>query len=166
MKHILTWIAGLALAQALALSSANAGVHGHESSVDVQAAPVALIGVQGYDLVSYHQESGPVRGSGFHASTHDGVTYLFASEANQKTFAANPEKFLPAYGGYCAYGVAVGQKFAVDPLAAKIVDGKLYLNLNGEIQAQWLKDMDGFIEKADAQWAKIHRKTPAELAAK
>ncbi len=166
MQRIVKWIAGLALAQALALTAAQAATHPTDDTVDVQAAPVALIGVQGYDLVSYHKEGGPVRGSGFHTATHAGVTYLFANEANQKAFAGNPEKYLPAYGGYCAYGVAVGQKFAVDPLAAKVVDGTLYLNLNAEIQDLWLKDVPGYIDQADTQWPGIKGKTPAELSAK
>ncbi len=114
-----------------------------------------LPAVGGYDLVSYHQEKGPVRGSGFQASQHEGVTYLFANETNKAAFEANPEKYLPAYNGYCAYGVSVKQKFNTDPSIYEIIDGKLYLNLNKDIQKKWAEDISGNIEKADTNWKKI-----------
>ncbi|MCE0724459.1 MULTISPECIES: YHS domain-containing (seleno)protein [Legionella] len=122
---------------------------------------ISLVGDQGYDLVSYQQKSGPVRGSGNHVVFHHGVAYIFASKENKKTFAANPEKYLPAYGGYCAYGVAAGHKVISDPLAWKLVNGKLYLNLNKEIQNIWAKDSAGNIKKADEQWLKIKDKDPS-----
>ena len=120
----------------------------------------SLTGAGGYDLVSYHQQSGPLRGDGSFVSTYDGVDYLFASEENKQTFETDPEQYLPAYGGYCAYGVSVGKKFHVDPLAWKIVDDKLYLNLNKKVQTIWLKDIEGNISKADTQWQQI-KSTPA-----
>lgn len=122
---------------------------------------ISLVGDQGYDLVSYQQKSGPIRGSGNHVVFYQGVAYVFASTENKKTFAANPEKYLPAYGGYCAYGVAMGHKVISDPLAWKLVNGKLYLNLNREIQGIWGKDISGNIKKADEQWLKIKDKDPS-----
>lgn len=123
----------------------------------------STVGAQGYDLVSYHSESGPVKGNGNHLSTHDGVNYLFASKANKKTFDKNPEQYLPAYGGWCAYGVAVGKKFVADPTIWKVVDGKLYLNLDKKIQKIWDKDVSGNITKADVQWTTIEAKNPSDL---
>ncbi len=78
-------------------------------------------------------------------------------------FDANPEKYLPAYGGYCAMGVAMGRKFATDPEAFKIVDGKLYLNLNSSIQKVWFRDIPGNIEKANENWADIKTVNAADL---
>jgi hypothetical protein len=78
-------------------------------------------------------------------------------------FEAKPEKYMPAYGGYCAYGVAVGKKFVVDPEAWKIVDGNLYLNLDRDIQKKWLKDVPGYIKKAEANWPKIKDKPASDL---
>lgn len=92
---------------------------------------------------------------------YQGVAYIFASTENKKIFAANPEKYLPAYGGYCAYGVSVCHKVISDPLAWKIVNDKLYLNLDKQIQEIWAKDMPGNIKKADAQWIKIRDKNPS-----
>lgn len=120
-------------------------------------------GVQGYDLVSYHSESGPVRGNGHHVSEHDGVTYLFSSKENKQAFDENPQKYLPEYGGYCAYGVSVGKKFVGDPQVWKLVDGKLYLNLDENIQKEWEKDIPGRIAMADKEWPKIKDASPASL---
>jgi len=123
----------------------------------------SITGVQGYDLVSYQNSKRPIRGNGHFLAVHDGVTYLFANEANREAFDGNPQKYLPAYGGYCAFGVSVGKKFVGDPEVWRLVDGKLYLNLDENIQDQWLKDVPGRIKTADANWQKIKDKAPGEL---
>ena len=123
----------------------------------------ATVAVSGFDVVSYQTEQGPTRGSGWFVSEYAGEIYLFANEKNKERFDKNPERYLPAYGGYCAYGVAIGKKFYTDPEAWRIVDGKLYLNLDADIQNKWLKDIPGYIKKADANWPKIKDKTPSEL---
>ena len=87
----------------------------------------------------------------------------FANSDNLKAFEANPNKYVPSYGGWCAFGVSVGKKFVSDPEAWKIVDGTLYLNLDKNIQADWLKDVPGRIESANANWTKIANKSPEEL---
>lgn len=120
-------------------------------------------GVLGYDLVSYHTEGKPVRGDGNNLVVVDGVTYLFANEENKNTFEKDPQKYLPAYGGYCAYGVSVGKKFVGDPEAWKIVDGTLYLNLDKNIQKIWFEDIPGNIVKAEQNWPQIKDKDPSEL---
>lgn len=123
----------------------------------------STVGAQGYDLVSYQQDSGPTKGNGNHLSNHDGVNYLFANKSNKKAFDKNPEKYLPAYGGWCAYGVSVGKKFVADPTVWKVVDGKLYLNLDKKIQKIWNKDISGNITKADVKWTTIEAKDPSDL---
>ena len=120
-------------------------------------------GVNGYDLVSYHTSKRPVRGNGHFVSVHDGVAYLFSSEENQAQFDRNPDKYVPAYGGYCAFGVSVGKKFIGDPEVWRIVNGRLYLNLDANIQDQWLKDVPGRIKTADAKWEEIINKDPSKL---
>ena len=122
-----------------------------------------LLGVQGYDLVAYHTAGKPVRGNGHNVSEHAGVTYQFSSAENRKAFEANPAKYLPAYGGYCAYGVAVGKKFNGDPEVWKVVDGKLYLNLDKTIQGKWNEDISGNITIANENWGDIQHKSPSEL---
>lgn len=120
-------------------------------------------GVLGYDLVSYHTDGKPVRGDGNNLVVVDGVTYLFANEANKKAFEKDPEKYLPAFGGFCAFGVSVGKKFVGDPEVWKIVDGKLYLNLDRNIQKMWFEDIPGNIVKANQNWPQIKDKSPDQL---
>ena len=120
-------------------------------------------GISGYDAVAYFTEGKPTRGNGHHVTVFDGVTYLFASEENKKTFEANPKKYIPAYGGYCAFGVTEEKKFVADPEAWKIVDGKLYLNLDKDVQAEWGKDVSGNIRKADGIWPGIKDTPPSDL---
>jgi len=120
-------------------------------------------GVSGYDVVSYQTGEKPLRGNGNHIAVHEGVTYLFINEENRKRFERNPTKYVPAYGGYCAYGVAVGKKFIGDPDVWRVVRGRLYLNLDAKIQEQWAKDVPGHIKKADASWTEIRGADPASL---
>lgn len=125
--------------------------------------PHSAPAVQGYDVVSYQVNKRPVRGTGNFTATHDGAVYLFSTLENRDTFNANPEKYVPAYNGYCAFGVARGKKFVADPEVYRIVDGRLYLNLDANIQDLWFKDVPGEIALADEQWPRIKDKDPASL---
>ena len=120
-------------------------------------------GISGYDPVAYFTEGVPQRGSGYHVANYKGVTYAFATGEHKDMFEANPEKYVPAYGGWCAYGVAVGKKFVADPEVWKIVKGKLYLNLDRNIQAKWNQDIPGHIKTADSNWIDIKDKAPSDL---
>lgn len=119
--------------------------------------------VQGYDVVSYQTGKRPIRGNGHYVATHDGATYLFSSKENLEKFNDQPAKYTPAYNGYCAFGVSVGKKFVGDPEVWRVVDGKLYLNLDSTIQDDWLKDVPGRIKSADNKWNKIRNIDPASL---
>ena len=121
------------------------------------------VAVQGYDVVGYFTDNKPVKGNGDHVVFRDGLTYLFANDEHKKMFEANPDKYLPQYGGWCALGTALGKKVASDPLAWKIVDGKLYLNLNENVQKIWQKDITGYVKKADTNWQQIQDKDPSTL---
>ena len=117
----------------------------------------------GYDPVSYFTQGEPMRGNGYHTATHNGGTYLFASKENKEKFISNPEKYAPQFGGYCAYGVAVGKKFYSDPTIWKVVNGKLYLNLDKNIQKKWNSNMKVHIAKAHSNWRDIAHKHASEL---
>ncbi len=123
-------------------------------------APLAL---HGYDPVAFFANGKPTLGDAKYAAAHDGAAYYFASEANLAAFEADPARYLPQYGGYCAYGVSVGKKFDGDPRFWKIVDSKLYVNLNADIAAKFNEDVAGAIKEANVNWRTIETKAPAEL---
>jgi YHS domain-containing protein len=133
------------------------------SALSMAAEPNSVVGVGGYDLVSYHTGKKPLQGNGNHVVQHNGVNYLFSSKENVEKFKANKEKFLPAYGGYCAFGASVGKKFIADPTVWEIVDGRLYMNLDNSIKTLWIKDIPGNIKKADKNWIKIKDVAAADL---
>lgn len=115
------------------------------------------LAVQGYDVVAYFTQDKPVKGQSSFQYEHDGGTYYFSSGANRDVFASDPEKYVPAYGGYCAYGLAQGSKVPIEPDKFTIVDGKLYLNFNAPVQSTWEKDIPGYITKADKNWTTVGR---------
>jgi YHS domain-containing protein len=123
----------------------------------------STVGVGGYDVVAYHTQNKALRGTGFHAARYEGVTYLFASKANHDTFLANPGRYLPEFGGYCAFGASVGKKIYADPTVWKLVDGKLYLNVDSKIQKKFEGDLRGNLDKAYANWPKLKGNTPVGL---
>ena len=116
----------------------------------------------GYDPVTYFAEGGadPQAGSTAIETTLAGVTYRFVSEANRERFRAEPERFLPAYGGWCAWAMADGDKVAIDPESFLIEDGRLLLFYDGfwgDTRAQWL-DAGGstaLAPRADEAWSAI-----------
>lgn len=123
-------------------------------------APLAL---HGYDPVAYFTQGRPVRGEDGLAYVHDGAAYRFSSEEHRAAFEADPARYLPAYGGFCAYGVAVGKKFDGDPHFWRIEDDRLYLNLNREINETFLEDVDGNIAQADDNWVEIEHTAARDL---
>lgn len=165
MMHTHPFLRGSLLVLVLALATVG-GVVAQNPEVNTsagltaQGAPLAL---RGYDPVSYFEEGEPRPGTAEHSAVHEGVTYRFASNKSLRAFEADPDRYLPEYGGFCAYGVSVGAKFDGDPQVWKIVDGKLYLNLNPEIQKAWNQDVSGAIRTADGHWPKIRRAAPESL---
>ena len=114
-------------------------------------------GLDGFDPVSYFSDSKPVKGEASISALHQGETYQFSSTQNRDTFAANPERYLPQYGGHCAWAIAQGKLAPGNASVFKVVDGKLYLNVNPDVAARWEKDVPGFIRAADQQWPKIKK---------
>ncbi len=126
----------------------------------VHSCAVDNIAVGGYDLVSYHQDDGPVSGSAEFAEKHGTLTYLFSSAANRDTFRADPEQYLPTYQGWCAATMAMGRLACPDYTNFKIEDGRLLLfELAGFTNGRSLWDSDprGFRDRADANFKKLVR---------
>lgn len=115
--------------------------------------------IDGYDPVAYFEEQRPVKGRSEFRTEFRGSIFQFTSAVHREAFAADPEKFSPQYGGYCAYGTAKGYKAKIDPEAFTVVQGKLYLNYSDAVQTRWLSDIPGYIEKADANWPEVQKQT-------
>lgn len=111
------------------------------------------IAIDGHDPVAYFTLDKAAPGDAEITATHKGATYRFVSLDNKALFEADPERYAPQYGGYCAYGASQGYNAPVEADKFTIVDGKLYLNYNGRVQSTWRKDTAGFIDKADAYWS-------------
>jgi YHS domain-containing protein len=118
----------------------------------------AGLGAKGYDVVAYFTKGKPVQGSAKHESVYGGVTWRFANADHREMFESNPEKYAPQYGGFCSWGAANGKLFDVDPANGwTIVDGKLYLNFNADLNKTFTKDAAKFIPKADQNWQSLNR---------
>ncbi|HEC73938.1 MAG TPA: YHS domain-containing protein [Methylophaga aminisulfidivorans] len=113
------------------------------------------LAIQGYDPVAYFTKAAPTKGSSEYTATYKNAIYYFSSEKNRDLFRADPTKYAPQYGGFCAFGVTKGRKFDTDPMAWRVVDGKLYLNLNKDVQKVWVEDIPGFITNANDTWPTI-----------
>ncbi len=115
------------------------------------------LALDGYDPVSYFN-GGPTEGKKQFALTHKSITYYFSSAANRSAFVASPDKFEPAYGGWCAYAMGEsGEKVKVDPETYKIIAGKLYLFYNfwgNNTLEDWNKNETKLKASADQQWKK------------
>lgn len=121
------------------------------------------LAVKGYDVVAYFKAGAPTLGKAEFTAAYDGATYRFADAADRDAFRTDPARYAPQYGGFCAMGTAIGRKLDGDPTAWRIVDGKLYLNVDKNVQATWLKDVPGNLVKANANWPQIKDKAPKDL---
>ena len=155
MNAFKSLLSGVALSVALATSAMAAGVELNASSTG--------LAMQGYDPVAYFTDGAPAKGSYKITTVFNDATYRFATEEHKAQFEANPEAYLPAYGGYCAFGTAMGFKFDGDPEYWKIVDNKLYLNLSKDIQTRWDGNIPGFVQDANGHWENIADVEPAAL---
>jgi len=113
------------------------------------------LAIQGYDPVSYFTASQPQIGNANYTATYKGAIYRFATEEHRDTFKKQPSKYAPQFGGFCAMGVALEKKLTTDPLAWKIVDEKLYLNLNSAVQKKWLTNVPEYVDTAHENWGDI-----------
>lgn len=115
------------------------------------------IGAGGYDVVAYFTENSAVRGEDIHEAKFAGSPWYFTSAENRDKFLANPDKYLPAYGGHCAYGVAKSYLVRGDPTAWSIREGKLYFNYNKNIRNAWLADAANYIRSSENNWPQLNK---------
>ena len=114
--------------------------------------------IHGYDPVAYFKENKPVKGDKKYYLTWKSANWYFISQQNLDAFKANPGMYAPQYGGYCAYGLANGHKATTEPDAWLILNGKLYLNYNKDIQVKWKEKQAEYIQTADKIWPGIKDK--------
>ena len=112
----------------------------------------ANVAILGYDTVAYFTEGRPVKGKPDFAFDWMGATWQFSSQTHLTLFRADPAKYAPQYGGYCAYGVSQDNLVGIEPDKFRVLDGKLYLNYNAEVQAIWVRNPAGYIRQADAKF--------------
>jgi YHS domain-containing protein len=108
--------------------------------------------IHGYDPVAYFTDGKAVAGKSEFEFAWKGAKWRFTTAEHRDLFKGAPDKYAPQYGGYCAYAVSQGRTADIDPNAWKIVDGKLYLNYDSDIQKKWQADIPGYIAKADKNW--------------
>ncbi len=113
--------------------------------------------IKGYDPVAFFTDSKAIKGAKEITYEWSGAKWHFATKKNKDLFVANPEKYAPQYGGYCAYGTADGHKAPTETNTWTIVNNKLYFNYNQNVKVEWSKDQAGLIKKADEQWPKIKK---------
>ena len=108
--------------------------------------------IKGYDPVAYFTTGKPTPGVTQFTTAYKGATYRFASAENRARFIAAPEKFVPQYGGYCAYAISLNKIADIEPDEWAIVNDKLYLNNGFLAQTLWSFDKSGNITKGDRNW--------------
>lgn len=135
------------LAAALSASDKVAPINADKSGV----------ALGGYDAVAYFTQQQPIKGSASLSHSWMGATWRFTSAENRDRFAAEPANYAPQFGGYCAWAVSNNYTAPVDPLAWKIVDGKLYLNYNRDVQRKWQQNLPDRIRAGEKNWPALHR---------
>ncbi len=150
------FIATLAAASALLFGTLSFA--GNNSEVDADGVILA-----GHDAVAYFTKNAAIEGKANFTAVHNDAIYRFSSAANRDTFKANPDKYAPQYGGFCAYGAALGKKFDIDGKAFEVVDGKLYVNKNLDVYETWVEDKADNIDQADKQWTSIENVAADDL---
>ena len=147
----------IAFMTAIALTAGAAVVPAAAAGPDVNATITGLA-LRGYDPVAYFTDGKPIPGDYKITARYNDATYRFASQEHKALFEANPAKYLPQYGGFCAFGAAQGVKVDGDPAVWKIDDDKLYLNLAPPVYDRWNANIPGYVKSANDNWPSLKDK--------
>ena len=112
------------------------------------------VAIKGYDTVAYFTEGQAMKGKSNFVASWNNAEWFFANAGHRDLFAANPERYAPQFGGFCANGLSKGKQVAANPEIWVIVDGKLYIKFSEKARAQWNKDRAEKIKKGEENWAK------------
>jgi YHS domain-containing protein len=146
------------LAATAGLLIATATLAGVDTETDENSVILA-----GHDAVAYFTQNAAVEGDARISATYNDAIYHFSSKKNRDLFVANPAKYAPQFGGFCAYGTTFGKKFEIDGKAFEVVDGKLYVNKNLKVYETWSKDKSGNITAANEKWPGIENVAASDL---
>lgn len=165
--RIRQFVSVIGITSVILLAACSASRAVEESSSPMPAAGVDPIykysgelALKGYDPVAYFNDGKAVEGSDQFTLAWNGANWRFASTEHRDAFAREPEKYVPQYGGYCAWAVSHGYTAKGDPNAWKVVDGRLYLNYNQDVKAKWEQDVPGYISKGDQNWPRFLKEKP------
>jgi hypothetical protein len=115
------------------------------------------LALKGYDPVAYFTEGRAIEGREEFAHEFADAQWRFVNAEHRDRFAADPERYAPQYGGYCAWGISQAKFYDGDPRVWKIVGGRLYVNYNEDIEKTWEQDIPGYIQKADSNWPTLKK---------
>ncbi len=121
----------------------------------LNADPIGKIAIQGYDPVAFHAAKKPAKGDPYIFAEAAGYKFLFASEENKAAFQKDPDKYVPAFGGYCAFGVGLGVFFPVEIETWDMVDGRVFFQFSQAIKDLFDEDRAANLAKAKENWAKV-----------
>jgi YHS domain-containing protein len=116
------------------------------------------LALKGHDPVAFFTQGRPVLGDYRYESNYNGTRYRFASAENKKLFDTDPARYVPQFGGFCAYGVSRGYAVDVELDAFQIVDGRLLMQYDKSVRDRFNQDTEGNLKRADANWPKVVEK--------
>ena len=155
MKHFITQLSVIAAVLLSSVAFAASPINTLSGGLFDRQTGTAI---RGYDSVAYFVDNKSVKGKEEFSTDWNGAKWLFFSKANLDLFKANPEKYAPQYGGYCAYGVAVDNLVSIEPDKFTIINGKLYLNYDADVQSTWRKSPEKYITEADKKFNTLLKK--------
>ena len=143
------WMRFLAIC---ALVAINGSLHATDR---INISPASGLALHGYDPVAYFVNGEPRRGDDVFRYEYQGVTWRFSNAANKQAFIDSPERYIPQYGGYCAYAASKNALADIDPAAWTIHNNRLYLNYSLNVRRIWRSDRDPNIKAADQFWPEL-----------
>ena len=149
-RHLLTVALGVPAVGAL-----TAALPSRAMAAEPEVYSYDGLAIRGADPVAFFSRQEPVIGSADMTLMWRGATWAFASAENRTAFEADPERYAPAFGGYCAYAASLGYLAPTMPEAWTVYEGRLYLNANLRARELWLEDVPGNIAKGEANWPGI-----------
>jgi len=147
-----------ATATTVALALVTLPTNALAAKPEVYTPAFSKVAVEGYDPVAYFTEGKPVKGSETFTTIYKGAEYRFSSAGNLTRFKASPTSYAPQFGGYCAWAVSQNYTAKGDAQYWRIVNGKLYLNYNADVQKKWEKNISGFVAQANTNWPTVLQK--------